>query len=173
MDGAPKILLVNGPNLNRLGSREPDVYGVDTLTDIVQSVEEVAMSYGAQVMALQSNHEGDLIDFIQTAGPSAMGMVINPGALAHYGYALRDTIVDIRVPTIEVHISNVHRRESFRHRLVLADIVIGQIIGLGTAGYVLATTALCQRWMSAQTPKERNNKAAALVDGGDSNDFEQ
>jgi 3-dehydroquinate dehydratase II len=136
------ILLVNGPNLNRLGVRDPSVYGKDTLDDIHHRVVELAEDYGVEVDAFQSNHEGELIDFLQTHGPSSRGVILNPGALGHYSYALRDCLADIRGPVIEVHISNVHSREAFRHQLVLASVVKGQIVGLGTFGYELATLYL-------------------------------
>lgn len=138
----PYILLVNGPNLNRLGIRKPDVYGTVTLADIVGEVRDYAEARGVAVMDYQSNHEGDLIDFIQEHGPGSLGMLINPGALGHYGLALRDCVEDISKPTIEVHISNVHRREAFRHHLVLSEVCIGQVVGLGWQGYVLAAESL-------------------------------
>jgi 3-dehydroquinate dehydratase II len=134
----PYLLLLNGPNLNRLGVREPSVYGTDTLQDVVTRVETAAAAYGVLVQSFQSNAEGDLIDFLQAYGSDALGIIVNPGALAHYGYSLRDCLADLQRPTVEVHISNVHRRESFRHQLVLAPVVTGQIVGLGTYGYELA-----------------------------------
>ncbi|GLG00952.1 3-dehydroquinate dehydratase [Alicyclobacillus hesperidum subsp. aegles] len=140
----PYLLLVNGPNLNRLGVRKPETYGSRTLADVVQMVRDTAASYGYGVVDKQSNHEGELIDFLQSYGPNAHGIIINPGAFGHYSYALRDCLEDIDRPTIEVHISNVHRREAFRHHLVLSDVVRGQVVGLGTEGYRYATLALCQ-----------------------------
>ncbi len=142
MDKKKYILLVNGPNLNRLGQREPSIYGTTTLADIEASVAELARSHNVEVRSFQSNSEGALIDFLQEFGPDALGIIINPGALAHYGYALRDCLADIRRPTVEVHISNVHQREEFRHKLVLAPVVTGQIAGLGTEGYLLAARYL-------------------------------
>ncbi|WP_067932957.1 type II 3-dehydroquinate dehydratase [Alicyclobacillus kakegawensis] len=136
------ILLVHGPNLNRLGQRQPEVYGKDSLADVVQRVRKVCQPYGVEVLDFQSNHEGAIIDFLQTHGPQARGMIINPGALAHYGYALRDCLEDVGRPFIEIHISNVHRRESFRHHLVLAPLAAGQIVGLGTIGYEYAAAYL-------------------------------
>ncbi|AEJ43624.1 3-dehydroquinate dehydratase, type II [Alicyclobacillus acidocaldarius subsp. acidocaldarius Tc-4-1] len=138
------ILLVHGPNLNRLGVRKPEVYGQRTLADVVELVRSTALPFGFDVIDRQSNHEGDLIDFLQQYGPGAHGIIINPGAFGHYSYALRDCLEDIDRPTVEVHISNVHRREPFRHQLVLSDVVTGQIVGLGLEGYRLATLALCQ-----------------------------
>jgi 3-dehydroquinate dehydratase-2 len=136
------LLLVNGPNLNRLGQREPSIYGTATLADVEASVAAVAKQYNVEVRSFQSNSEGALIDFLQEFGPNALGIIINPGALAHYGYALRDCLADIRRPTVEVHISNVHQREEFRHKLVLAPVVAGQICGLGIQGYLLAARYL-------------------------------
>ncbi|MCL6593522.1 MAG: 3-dehydroquinate dehydratase [Alicyclobacillus sp.] len=134
----PYLLLVHGPNLNRLGQREPHIYGSETLADVCAKVRRLADARGVEVRAFQSNHEGALIDFLQEHGPGALGILINPGALGHYGYALRDCLADLGRPAIEIHISNVHRREPFRHHLVLADVVTGQVVGLGTAGYELA-----------------------------------
>ncbi|GMA52386.1 3-dehydroquinate dehydratase [Alicyclobacillus contaminans] len=139
------LLLLNGPNLNRLGLREPEIYGTETLDDVVRRVEAVATRHGVGVRAFQSNSEGALIDRLQADGPGALGIIINPGALAHYGYSLRDCLADVNRPTIEVHISNVHRREAFRHQLVLAPVVTGQIVGLGTLGYALAAEALLRK----------------------------
>ncbi len=139
-------MLVNGPNLNRLGVRRPDVYGAETLADIRRRVEQVTRAYGVEVRAFQSNHEGAIIDFLQAEGPGALGLIINPGALGHYGWALRDCLEDIHIPAVEVHISNVHKREPFRHQLVLAGVVTGQVVGLGTYGYEAAARylmALC------------------------------
>ncbi|WDM03083.1 type II 3-dehydroquinate dehydratase [Alicyclobacillus cycloheptanicus] len=141
------MLLVNGPNLNRLGQRDRAVYGSETLSDIVRRVEAVAHRHGASVRAFQSNHEGAIIDFLQQEGPNADGLVINPGALGHYGYALRDCLADLCLPIVEVHISNVHKREPFRHQLVLSGVVTGQIVGLGAAGYELAAAYLLRQAM--------------------------
>ncbi|SFU89762.1 type II 3-dehydroquinate dehydratase [Alicyclobacillus macrosporangiidus] len=142
----PYLLVVNGPNLNRLGQREPQVYGTETLHDVCVRVREVTEACGVAVKDFQSNHEGALIDFLQQHGPGSIGIVLNPGALGHYGYALRDCVAEVGRPVIEVHISNVHRREAFRHQLVLAPVVLGQIVGLGTAGYVLAARHLLDLW---------------------------
>lgn len=138
------ILLVNGPNLNRLGVRKPDVYGSTTLEQIVERLRVYTAKYSLELLAYQSNHEGELIDFLQAHVAEAAGIIINPGALAHYGYALRDCLEDLAKPTVEVHISNVHARESFRHTLVLSAVVTGQIVGLGVRGYELAAEYLCQ-----------------------------
>lgn len=140
----PYLLVVHGPNLNRLGVRKPETYGTKTLADIISQAQERAGRYGVTVKDKQSNHEGDLIDFLQEHGPNALGIIVNPGAFGHYSYALRDCLEDIARPTIEVHISNVHKREPFRHQLVLSDVVLGQVVGLGTEGYGFAVEALCQ-----------------------------
>jgi 3-dehydroquinate dehydratase-2 len=138
------LLLVNGPNLNRLGRRNPDVYGTETLADVEARVRSVTEPAGVDLRAFQSNSEGDLIDFLQREGPGALGIILNPGAFGHYSYALRDCLEDLQRPVVEVHISNVHRREAFRHELVLAPVVTGQIVGLGTLGYELAARYLLQ-----------------------------
>jgi 3-dehydroquinate dehydratase-2 len=137
-----RILLVNGPNLNALGTREPQIYGSDTLADIVSRVEERANESGASVLAFQSNHEGALIDFIQENQAGASGLIINPGAYGHTSIALRDAIAGSGLATVEVHISNVHAREPFRHRLVLSSVCKGVITGLGWRGYLYALDTL-------------------------------
>ncbi|MCL6516183.1 type II 3-dehydroquinate dehydratase [Alicyclobacillus sp.] len=142
----PYLLVVNGPNLNRLGVRQPQVYGTETLASVVARVREVASAEGVDVLDFQSNHEGALIDFLQQHGPSSVGVVLNPGALGHYGWALRDCVADLGRPVVEVHISNVHRREPFRHQLVLAPVVAGQVVGMGTTGYVWAARHLLELW---------------------------
>jgi 3-dehydroquinate dehydratase II len=140
--GAMRILVVNGPNLNTLGKREPEVYGYDTLQDILGRVEKRAEELGASISAFQSNHEGALIDFIQENGPGAAGLIVNPGAFGHYSYALRDAIAGSGLPAIEVHISNVFAREPFRHTSVLAGVCRGVVSGLGWRGYVFALESL-------------------------------
>ncbi len=147
---APYLLLINGPNLNRLGKRDPATYGTQTLTDVIRSVEKIASGFGLRVESFQSNHEGELIDCLQRLGPDSAGIIINPGAFGHYSYALRDCLADVGTSAIEVHISNVHRREPFRHQLVLSAVVSGQIVGLGTIGYSLAAQTLCEAWISRQ-----------------------
>ena len=137
-----KILLINGPNLNLLGSREPEVYGHDTLEDIVGRVNERAKALGVEVEAFQSNHEGAIIDFVQAQSPGADGIVINPGALTHYGLSLRDALAACRLPIVEVHISNIYTRETFRRRSVTAEVSTGVISGLGWHGYLLALEAV-------------------------------
>jgi len=139
-----KILLINGPNLNLLGTREPEIYGSVTLDDIVGRVNERARALGAQVLAFQSNHEGAIIDFIQAESPGAGGIVINPGALTHYGLSLRDALAACRLPIVEVHISNINTRETFRRRSVTAEVSAGVIAGLGWRGYMLALEAVVE-----------------------------
>ena len=137
-----RVLLLNGPNLNMLGTREPEIYGRDTVDDIVARVTARGAELGVEVDACQSNHEGVLIDFIQQNQASADAMIINPGAFGHSSYALRDAITGSSLPTIEVHISNVHARERFREGLVLSAVCKGVITGLGWRGYLYALESL-------------------------------
>jgi 3-dehydroquinate dehydratase-2 len=133
-----KILALHGPNLNMLGRREPEIYGRTTLAEIDTALRARAETGGARLLTLQSNHEGALIDFLQAEGWDADGIIINPGALTHYGLALRDALASLKAPIIEVHLSNVYRREPFRHTSVVAPVATGQIAGLGWQGYLLA-----------------------------------
>jgi 3-dehydroquinate dehydratase-2 len=121
-----------------LGRREPEIYGHTTLAQIDAAAQERASAAGATLLAFQSNHEGALIDFIQTEGWDADGIIINPGALTHYGLALRDALATLHAPILEVHLSNVYKREAFRHTSLVAPIATGQIAGLGWRGYLLA-----------------------------------
>jgi 3-dehydroquinate dehydratase II len=141
------VLVLNGPNLNLLGTREPGVYGSTTLSEIIADVETVASAADPplRIEHVQSNHEGVLVDAIQTLGPLAVGIIINPAALTHYSIALRDALAAVGTPTIEVHLSNIHAREEFRHHSVLAPVVLGQIVGLGPDGYRLALRHLIAR----------------------------
>ena len=144
-----KYLLIHGPNLNMLGRREPDVYGLTTLNQINATLDTRAQTAGATLLSLQSNHEGELIDFLQVEGWESNGIIINPGALTHYGLALRDALASFTVPIIEVHLSNVYKREPFRHTSVIAPIATGQIAGLGWRGYLLAL-----EWLLASENQE-------------------
>ncbi len=137
-----RILLINGPNLNLLGTRQPEVYGSTTLGDIVGRVTARAKELGAEIEAFQSNVEGEIVAFIQKNAPSADGVIINAGALTHYSLAVRDAFESVQKPFIEVHISNIYAREEFRHHSVFADIAVGQITGLGWRGYIAALDAL-------------------------------
>ena len=137
-----KILLVHGPNLNLLGKREPAHYGTMRLEDIDARMMEIAKDNGAELRAFQSNSEGALIDAIHDAGSWADGILINPGAYGHYSYALRDALAAVQLPAIEVHISNIHAREAFRHTSVIAPVVVGCITGLGWRSYSCGLHAL-------------------------------
>lgn len=136
----PVILLINGPNLNLLGMREPGLYGSTTLASIVDDLvaDAAAGEPALEVVAFQSNHEGALLDVVHERAPTASGIIINAGALTHYSYALRDALSAVKTPAVEVHITNIHARETFRHTSVIAPVVVGQIAGLGTDGYHLA-----------------------------------
>lgn len=140
----PTIAVLHGPNLNMLGRREPEIYGWTTLAEIDAALVARAAAAGLHVASLQSNHEGALVDFLQGEGWTAAGVIINPGALTHYGLALRDALAALSAPIIEVHISNVHRREPFRHTSVVAPVATGQIVGLGWRGYLLALDWLAE-----------------------------
>ncbi len=135
---ADTVYVLNGPNLNLLGTREPEVYGHMTLDDINAKVKEYAGELGLETRMLQSNHEGALIDALQEARTWAAGVVFNPGGYTHTSVALRDACAELRAPLIEVHISNVHAREEFRRHSYLSPIATGVIVGLGIQGYLLA-----------------------------------
>ena len=133
-----KLFVINGPNLNLLGVREPDIYGRKTYADLVAYVQDVCAREGVEVECFQSNHEGAVIDAIHAADGVYDAIVMNPGAFTHYSYAILDALKAVDVPCIEVHISNVHQREEFRHRSVTAPACVGQICGLGLFGYEAA-----------------------------------
>ena len=134
----PKILVINGPNLNLLGWREPSVYGPTTLEELEALIQSDAKQLRMEVVTFQSNSEGGIIDFLHKEGFTAQGIIINPGAFGHYSYAIRDAIKSVGTQTIEVHISNIYNREEFRHTSVIAAVCEGQITGLGAHGYNMA-----------------------------------
>ena len=140
-----KVLVLHGPNLNLTGQREPEVYGTTTLAEIDASLRELAAEAGATLEAIQSNHEGALIDQIQDARGVCDGIIINPGGLTHTSVALRDALVACELPVIEVHLSNIYAREEFRRESLVTDVAIGSICGLGPIGYQLALRALLDR----------------------------
>ncbi len=137
-----KILILNGPNLDRLGEREPDIYGRETLLEVERMLTGKAEESGVELEFIQSNHEGALIDFLGNAGPAADAAIINPGALTHYSFALRDALVAFGKPVVEVHISNIFAREDWRANSVTGSVARGVISGLGVQGYALALDAL-------------------------------
>ncbi len=139
-----KILILNGPNLNLLGSRETQIYGEETLEQIISDCEAKAKQLGVEVSAYQSNHEGDLIDQIHAARGVYDGIVINAGAYTHYSIAIHDAIKAVRLPCVEVHLSNVHTREEFRHKSYLSPVCVGVICGFGKMSYILALEALAK-----------------------------
>ncbi len=133
-----KVLVINGPNLNMLGVREPSIYGSMTLNELNDKMNQEAKNKGISLTFKQSNHEGVIIDAIQAAIHSFDGIIMNPGAFTHYSYAIADAIAAIGLPLVEVHLSNIYRRESFRHHSVIANVAVGQISGLGSYGYIAA-----------------------------------
>ena len=140
-----RILVINGPNLNFLGIREKGIYGTQDYNYLLKRIEEKAMEKNLEVETFQSNGEGEIIDCLQKAYLDQVdGIIINPGAYTHYSYAIRDALASLTVPKIEVHISNIHQREEFRHTSVTAAACTGQIAGLGLLGYLLAIDAICE-----------------------------
>lgn len=137
-----KVLIIHGPNLNLLGTRETAVYGIDTLDVINEQCNALARELGVSLDIKQSNSEGEIIDLIQAAGEDAKGILINPGAYTHYSYAIRDAIAAVKLPTVEVHLSNIYSRDEFRHKSVIAPIAAGQISGFGTESYLLGLRAI-------------------------------
>lgn len=139
------ILVINGPNLNLLGSRETEIYGSSTLEDIERDIRNEASGKNVAVEFFQSNSEGGIIDHIQERSKDIHGLIINPGGLTHYSVALRDTLLAVKLPVIEVHLTNIYAREDFRAKSMISDIVIGQISGLGKQGYLYALDSLCRQ----------------------------
>lgn len=136
-----KVLVINGPNLNLLGTREKDVYGTETLESIAKKVNAEGKKLNAEIAFIQSNHEGEIIDRIHDANGKYDVIIINPGAYTHYSIAIRDAIKGVDIPAIEVHLSNIHSREEFRHKSVIAPVCVGQISGFGGYGYIMALNA--------------------------------
>jgi 3-dehydroquinate dehydratase-2 len=159
------ILLVNGPNLNLLGEREPEVYGYETLADVERTVVQTCAAYGLEVKAFQSNWEGALLDFLQAHRHHAHGVILNPGALAQTSRALADCVRSLPCPTIEVHVTNVHAREAWRRDSVVAPSAQGQIVGLGIAGYYYAAVHLCSQ-LAAQAAAAADTAPQAHPDAG-------
>lgn len=145
-----RILVLHGPNLNMLGVREQDLYGSQTLKDINELVDSWAQKEGVQLETKQSNHEGELVTWIQQARGQFDAIVINPAAYTHTSVALRDAVLSAEVPTVEVHLSNIHQREEFRHRSFLAGVALGQISGFGPKSYVLGLQAVLEHVRSTQ-----------------------
>jgi len=151
--GLKRIFVVHGPNLNMLGVREPNLYGRTRLEEINAELSNLGSRWGLEVSAIQSNHEGEIVEAIQQRLGSVDGMIINPAAYTHTSIAIRDALTMIDFPIIEVHLSNIHRREPFRHRSLMADVVTGQVVGLGVNGYYLALRALVDIVGAAQSGK--------------------
>jgi 3-dehydroquinate dehydratase-2 len=139
------ILVIHGPNLNLLGTREPGIYGATTLSEINQRLQREAEDAGHTLSFFQSNHEGAIVDHIQQQGVGTDILIINPGAYTHTSVAIRDAILAVALPAIEVHLSNIHQREPFRHHSYFSDICIGQVVGFGPQSYSLALQAACAR----------------------------
>jgi 3-dehydroquinate dehydratase II len=148
-----RLLLLNGPNLNLLGRREPHLYGATTLADIEKDVAAAAQAAGHQLETFQTNSEADLVDRIQQSAGSVDFILLNPGALTHTSVAMRDALLAVGIPFIEIHLSNVHAREEFRRHSYISDIAVGVITGLGALGYQLALQAACARLARAPQPQ--------------------
>lgn len=139
-----KVLVIHGPNLNMLGKREPDIYGKTTLGEINSSLEELGEKLGFVVETFQSNHEGEIVDKIQQSAPEQKGLIINPAALTHTSIAIRDALLLLNIPVIEIHLSNIYKREPFRHKSLISDIAAAQLTGFGIKGYYMALEALAE-----------------------------
>jgi len=145
------ILVLNGPNLNLLGTREPGHYGAETLADINQRLISLADNLGVELTTLQSNHEGELVEHIQKAGQDGTdAIVINPAAYTHTSVAIRDALLATRIPFVEVHLSNIHKREEFRHRSLLVDAAIGTVAGFGPSSYTMALRGIIEHLQHKQ-----------------------
>lgn len=142
MSARKPILVVHGPNLNMLGTREPGVYGTATLADIDASLGKLATELGWEIETFQSNGEGELVTRIQQAATNNAGILINPGAYTHTSVAIRDAVAAVAIPTVECHLSNIHKREEFRHRSLIVDVAAGQVMGFGPDSYLLGLRAL-------------------------------
>ena len=143
------ILVLNGPNLNMLGKREPEVYGFQTLESINQALEKIADALGVSLTFFQSNHEGALVDKVQSALNLYQGILINPGGYTHTSVAIRDALAAVAIPTVEVHLSNIHKREAFRHHSYIAPVAVGQISGVGADSYRLGLEGFVQHLQAA------------------------
>jgi|TARA_B100000809_G_scaffold121494_1_gene119653 3-dehydroquinate dehydratase-2 len=137
-----RILVVNGPNLNNLGKRDESHYGSESFSDVIIAIEKFSKDLGVETNFSQSNSEGELISFIQKEAPTSDGIVINAGALTHYGLALKDSLIDAKTPIVEIHISNIHQREKYRRTSVVESVAIGQVAGFGISGYLYAIELL-------------------------------
>jgi 3-dehydroquinate dehydratase II len=152
-----RILVLNGPNLNLLGTRETDVYGTATLESILSDLRDAASEHGVEIYDIQSNSEGALIDALQEARTRANGVIFNPGAYTHYSIALRDAIASISVPVVETHLSNVHAREEFRHTSVVGAVCLGVVAGFGADSYLVAFEALRRHLAHQASPTARSD----------------
>ena len=146
-----RILILNGPNLNVLGARDKSHYGDKTLDDVLTDVKDTADRLGVDIDHFQSNHEGELIDYIQQESGNSDGIVINGGALTHYGLSVKDALTDAKLPVVEIHISNIHSREEYRRHSVVEDLAVGQIAGLGWRGYSLALESIVEHIRSIES----------------------